>query len=199
MPGCLVQAENPREPGGRRTEDQIEETMMTQSSDDGGGHSTKGRGGHQMKERRTKLEILDHPLAAEIQPDLAKHRDSVVLTGYQKKTDSDMIRIYHGLDFKSYYEIPRDDIIHHWMSDPDDKNSPTMFSIKAESTPHLVIPSIPSAAAGYLRGGIVSSFLANAIQQAGVPEINSPGKPPCHVTTNDNPIYTQQNCQAPVG
>ncbi len=132
--------------------------------------------------------IPDHPLAAKIQPDLYKHQSSVILIGYQKVApDRDQIRIYLLPDLRSYFELPRSDILHHWASDPHDENSPTIFSIKATATPNLVIAAIPSAVAGFLDGEIVASLLANAILSSSGsssgPGSGPPPPPVCVVKT----------------
>jgi hypothetical protein len=140
-----------------RSWDKTREDMMADPTGAGGGPAKQAAEGPNP--------IPDHPLAARIQKNPGEHQTSIILTGYQRaSTQAGKIRIYLGTDFQSYYELPLGDILHHWMSDTDDPNSPTIFSIKAAATPDLVIPSLPSAAAQFLDGPIVSSILANAIE-----------------------------------
>ena len=153
-------------------------------------------GGPPKQELGDEGTIKDHPLVEKLQPDPDKHQPTVVLTGYQNVIPgSKTIRIYLGLDFQSYFEIPLDDIIYHWASDPNDVNSPTVFSIKDTSTPNLVIPSVPGKDAGFLRGHIVSAFLANSIQQSRTSGGGNDRPPRCQQGSNVVTDHTTGPCE----
>jgi len=128
---------------------------------------SKKDGGHAGQSKGHDGEIPDHPLVSALRPSPDQSPTRVVLTGYHGSSkDPSRIRLYLGLDFQSYYEFPRAEIVHHWPIDPDDENSPTRIVIEGTAQLDLVVGSVPGTTATFLQGEIVSAYLAEAIRSA---------------------------------
>ena len=128
--------------------------------------------------------ITPHPLVKKLQPELTSHKHLVTLTGYPgDSTVAGNFRLYLDRDFQSYYEIDRDDVVHHWPSVAGDDNAPLHVAIEADAKPHLVVNTrVSSAAAGFLKGELVSTFLTGAIESASAASSvgKTPPPPPPH-------------------
>jgi hypothetical protein len=112
-----------------------------------------------------------------------KPRPYVVLTGYfgqaPPKKDS-YVRLYTGLDFASYYELLKEDILHTEQTEPHNENSPRRAYVKAAAQVSFVQgspgnvrvttgpsgESVTSGEAKYLQGTITASQLAGAVRAA---------------------------------
>ncbi len=126
--------------------------------------------------------VFEHPLAAHLHEKPDQHKHLVTLTGYpgHSLNPKTHIRLYLHHDFQSYYEIKLTDIYHCWPSITKDSTEPVQVSIDAEAKPHLVVhTTLSSGAASFLRGHLVSSFLASAIESASTqPQLDLTGVPP---------------------
>jgi hypothetical protein len=104
-----------------------------------------------------------HPLVKELLGEADPPGDLVLLVGYfgpPKKPGYK--RLYLGLDFQAYFEIPEDGIV---RAVPVDSNpySPTHVIVKAATRLELVKVSSQVIEASYLQGGIASANLGGAI------------------------------------
>lgn len=72
------------------------------------------------------------------------------------------IRLYLGLDFQSYYEIPQSDIGPVAPVDRQDENSPTLLHVKASAVVDFVQVSKQTGPASYLVGPIAGEHMAAA-------------------------------------
>jgi len=109
--------------------------------------------------------IPTHPLVTKLLGDTDPPRNLVVLVGYcgpSKKPDS--VRLYLGLDFRAYYEIPRGGIIPTEPIDSQDENSPTKVVVEATTRLELVQVSRQSVEASFLQGGIASAYLGGTTE-----------------------------------
>jgi hypothetical protein len=130
-------------------------------------------------------DILEHPLASNLREDPAQHEHLVTLSGYPGHSSiAGHIRLYLHHDFQSYYEIATEDIRHTWPAITEETYEPVHVAIDAAAQPRLVVhTTISSTAASFLKGHLVSTFLATAIESASTPELldkTPPPPPPPH-------------------
>jgi hypothetical protein len=109
-----------------------------------------------------------------------KPRPYVVLTGYfgpAPKKDK-YVRLYTGLDFASYYELLKEDILHTEQTEPQNEDSPRRAYVKAAAQVSFVQgspgqvrvttgpsgESVTSGEAKYLQGAVAAGQLASAIR-----------------------------------
>ena len=122
------------------------------------------------KPASTGANLATHPL---VQQSLGTTHDSfttawVTLTGYiGPSPNEDHIRLYLGLDFQTYYEIPRGDIGNAEHVDRQDEKSPTHLRVKAEAQVELVQVRKMSGPASYVLGEIAGTHMGGAIQAQG--------------------------------
>jgi hypothetical protein len=115
------------------------------------------------KSERGGAEIPIHPLVTRLLGESGEPQDLVTLVGYigpSKKAGH--VRLYTGLDFQTYYEIPREGVALAEAVDREDENSPTRLMIQADATVDLVQTSKQSGPASYLAGAIAGTYLAGA-------------------------------------
>ncbi len=114
-----------------------------------------------------------NPLAKDLVDGNGNTRPHVVLTGYLwKSSDSDTtVRLYTSLEFHSYYEIQIGDILHTTRPDLQNEEVPAKVYVGAAATVHLVQRAAVAAEKGavggeaaYLKGGISSAHLADALR-----------------------------------
>ena len=98
-----------------------------------------------------------HPLVAKVVPDPDHPSDAVVIVGYlgsAGKGREQFRRIYIDSDFRTHYEINKDDIHHAQKADPAAEEQPTNIYIK--STAKLLL--VQTVEASFLTGQITSSY-----------------------------------------
>ena len=91
-------------------------------------------------------------------------RGAVSLVGYvgpSKKADH--VRLYTGLDFQSYYEVPRRRLSTRTQSTPKTRQRSTVM-IKPDAALDFVQVSKQSGTASFLAGGIAGAFLTSQAQ-----------------------------------
>jgi hypothetical protein len=112
--------------------------------------------------------IDEHPLAKKLHATEGDHKRLVTLSGYPGRSGiPDHIRLYLHHDFQSYYEIKLADIHHSWPPIHTETTDPIHVAIDAEAKPHLVVhTTVSSTAASFLKGNLVSSYLASTIESA---------------------------------
>jgi hypothetical protein len=113
------------------------------------------------------VDTSTHPLVTAILGDSDPPADKVVLIGYfgpSKRPSS--VRLYLGLDFMSYYEIPLDEgtIIATEPVDRGDPNSVTRVIVKRDAQLDLVHVYRIREEAEFLQGNISGSLLPRAIE-----------------------------------
>jgi hypothetical protein len=100
-------------------------------------------------------------LVKKLMPPAGKPPNLVPLTGYigpSQKADS--VRLYSGLDFSSYYEIPKSAIAHTEQTDAEDESSPTTIYIDSGAQLDVVQTTTQSVGASFLGGSITNANLA---------------------------------------
>jgi hypothetical protein len=115
------------------------------------------------------VKLNTHPLVSKLLPPGGSPPTLAQLTGYigpSQKPDS--VRLYTGLDFNSYYEIPKSAIVHTEQTDAEDENSPTGVYVKADAAIDVVQTTTQSVEASFLQGAITSANLANAAASTAV-------------------------------
>jgi hypothetical protein len=132
------------------------------------------------------VSITTHPLVTAVLGSSEPPPDKIVLYGYfGPSKQEDHWRLYLGLDFKSYCEIPEADILANDPVVPDDENSPSRVIINANAQVQLV-HVIGAGGADFLAGGITASLLTKAAASApfkealGLTGVLGSGRPSCH-------------------
>jgi hypothetical protein len=128
----------------------------------------------------SSVDTSTHPLVTAVLGDSDPPADKVVLIGYfgpSKRPNS--VRLYLGLDFMSYYEIPLDgvSIIATEPVDPSDPHSATRVIVKGDAQLELVYISGIRGEAEFLQGNITGSLLARAIGSEPLEEMRVVRKP----------------------
>ena len=109
---------------------------------------------------RAGADLKTHPLVEKLLQSGGEPRALVSLIGYVGPSKKEgHVRLYSGLDFQSYYEIPREHVVLAEAIDADDDNSPTQLLLKAEATVDLVQTSTQTGPASYLAGSIAGAYL----------------------------------------
>jgi hypothetical protein len=124
---------------------------------DSGSPKTGGGGAH----------LNVHPLVKKLMGDDGEPTNAVSLVGYvgpSKKAEH--IRLYTGLDFQSYYEVPRASVLDAQAVDAEDENSASTVMIHPDATLELVQTTKQSGTASFLAGGIAGAFLTSQGQAA---------------------------------
>jgi hypothetical protein len=130
------------------------------------------------KPGRGGAEIPMSPLVTRLLGESGEPQDLVTMVGYIGPSKKEAhVRLYTGLDFQTYYEVPREKVALAEPVDREDDNSPTRIMIRADATVELVQISKQTGPASYLAGGIAGTYLAGAAaSQAIFPP------PPTHYT-----------------
>jgi hypothetical protein len=104
--------------------------------------------------------LKTHPLVDKLTQGGTEPRAVVALVGYigPSKTDGN-VRLYTGLDFQTYFEVPRASVLSAEAIDAEDENSPTQVMVPADTTIELVQTTKQTGAASYLAGSIASGYL----------------------------------------
>ena len=103
-----------------------------------------GRGG---------AEIPIHPLVTKLLGESGEPQNLVTMVGYIGPSKKEAhVRLYTGLDFQTYYEVPRESVALAEAVDREDENSPTRVMIPADATVELVQTSKQTGPASYLAG-----------------------------------------------
>ncbi len=113
------------------------------------------------------VNLKTHPLVSKLTPPGGASPSLAQVTGYigpSQKPES--VRLYTGLDFGSYYEIPKSAIVHTEQTDAEDENSPTTVYVKADASIDVVQTTTQSVEASFLQGAITSAHLATAAATA---------------------------------
>ena len=115
------------------------------------------------KSGRGGAEIPFSPVVTKLLGESGEPQDLVTLVGYIGPSKKEgHVRLYTGLDFQTYYEIPREGVVLAEAVDRDDENSPTQLTIQANATVDLVQTSKQTGPASYLAGSIAGTYLAGA-------------------------------------
>ena len=148
------------------------------------------------------VNLKTHPLVSKLTPPGGAPPTLAQVTGYigpSQKPDS--VRVYTGLDFGSYYEIPKSAIVHTEQTDAADENSPTAVYVKADASIDVVQTTKQSVEASYLQGAITNANLATAAASAAggpiiqptptaIPTFICTSPPQCHHTL-PRPVCTE--------
>jgi hypothetical protein len=120
-------------------------------------------GSNPAKSGRGGADIPFHPLVTKLLGAAGEPQDFVTLVGYIGPSKKEgHVRLYTGLDFQTYYEVPREGIASTEAVDRADDNSPTRLMIHADATIEVVQTSKQSGPASYLAGSIAGTYLAGA-------------------------------------
>ena len=114
---------------------------------------------------RTGADLKTHPLVERLLQGGGEPRALVTLVGYVGPSKKEAhVRLYSGLDFHSYYEIPREQVVLAEPVDDGDENSPTQLMLEAEATVELVQTQTQTRTgpASYLVGAIAGAYLGEA-------------------------------------
>jgi hypothetical protein len=115
------------------------------------------------KPGRGGAEIPMSPLVTRLLGESGEPQDLVTMVGYIGPSKKEAhVRLYTGLDFQTYYEVPREKVALAEAVDREDENSPTRVMIRADATVELVQISKQTGPASYLAGGIAGTYLAGA-------------------------------------
>jgi hypothetical protein len=110
---------------------------------------------------RGGMDIKYHRLVDRLLQDAGELKSLVILVGYIGPSKKEAhVRLYTGLDFQTYCEIPRGAVVAADAVDPEDENCPTQLAVTAETTIHLVQTSEQTGPASYLAGSIAAAYLA---------------------------------------
>jgi hypothetical protein len=106
-----------------------------------------------------------HPLVKKLLGDAKGPQPDplVTLVGYiGPSSKADSVRVYTGLDFQAYYEVPRAAVAATEAVDRQDENSPTRVLVKADTPVDVVQVSKQAGPASYFAGSIAGGYLADA-------------------------------------
>jgi hypothetical protein len=108
-------------------------------------------------------QLKTHPLVEKLTQSGTEPTAVVALVGYigPSKTDGN-VRLYTGLDFQTYYEVPRASVLSEEAIDAEDDNSPTQVMLPADTKIDLVQTTKQTGAASYLAGSIAAGYLRAA-------------------------------------
>jgi len=103
-----------------------------------------------------KVDLSPHPVVQKLMDPSGRLPEVVTLVGYLGPSDrEDFIRLYRDLDFKSYFEIPKEGaILYRMPSDPSDEASPTKIVVRATARIEYVRVFEHAAEASFLQGRI---------------------------------------------
>ena len=146
-----------------------------------------------------KPNLSTHPLVTKLQGDAETPPSLVALIGYfgpSKKADS--IRLYSGLDFQSYFEIPKAAIVATTPTDAKDDQSPTLVHVKT-GTPVAAVQTSTQPVETYLQGGITGQYLGSAGPAAQAVLQPTPTAVPTNLRCGPTPatVCTQGGCIQP--
>jgi hypothetical protein len=80
------------------------------------------------------VDLTPHPLVARLLADPASPPDTVVLNGYLGASQNEkFVRLYLGLDFRAFIDIPRMDIVYAEPSDPSNLAKPSKVVVHANT------------------------------------------------------------------
>jgi|GEM_PF-5100996 len=115
----------------------------------------------------TKRPIKSHPLVTNLCPDPEDQPDLVWLHGYIGPAQKQgYVRVYHGLDFFSYTEVPEDAICRVEPTDPKNENRPADVVISAHTEVKRVQRTVQTGESDFLTGG-ASTQLTGAARTKG--------------------------------
>lgn len=115
------------------------------------------------KAGRGGAEIPISPLVTRLLGESGEPQELVTMVGYIGPSKKEAhVRLYTGLDFQTYYEVPREKVVLAEAVDREDENSPTRLMIQADATVELVQTTKQTGPASYLAGGIAGTYLAGA-------------------------------------
>jgi hypothetical protein len=162
-------------------------------------------------------DLSTHPLVERSHEGPSTPRGVVRLTGYFGPSSKlGMIRLYQGLDFQSYFEIPKDEIVATAPARAEDDQGPTVAYVRMGTLVEAVHSSTRPVES-YLRGGITSQHLKAAQRRvdvaakgevAGPTVVCAPFQPiePGHVLAREEPLgmgfdftYPARTCPPCVG
>jgi hypothetical protein len=107
-------------------------------------------------------DLSTHPLVAKMQGAGDLPKGLVALTGFLGPSQhAELIRLYQGLDFQSFFEIPRDAIIATSPADAANELCPTVVYVKVGSSVTAVQTSTQTVES-FLQGGITGDYLPGA-------------------------------------
>ena len=110
-----------------------------------------------------KVKLTSHPLVARLHPEPDSPQDHVALVGYFGPSKKDAcMRLYTDLNFRSYYDIPIDGIVHTQPTDAKDENGPTTVLVMASTKLDVIEATHQCVEASYLQGAIAGNYLAGA-------------------------------------
>jgi hypothetical protein len=106
------------------------------------------------------VDLTPHPRSP--MPDSDDAADGVTqLVGYVGESrDPDQVRIYADLDFNTYYEVARSDVIRTKPVDESYDESPTVVLVRSSADVALVSVSRIKGSASYLSGGLRNRYRA---------------------------------------
>ena len=141
---------------------------------------------HPAQPGRGGAEMPIHPLVTKILGEAGEPQNLVAMVGYIGPSKKEgHVRLYTGLDFQTYYEIPRERVVLAEAVDREDENSPTRVMIGADATVELVQTSRQTGPASYLAGARVSAPLRRMAAVAArvdagdlAPRMEVPPRPP---------------------
>jgi hypothetical protein len=126
-----------------------------------------GEFGSDMAEDRSKKDPLaEHPLVKKLIKDPSHPTDTVVLVGYPGRSTSDnVIRLYDGLDFKSYKEIDKKDILHadHIPKEVMAEGGTIVWVSKDSQVTYTRVDT-SKIAARFLEGEITRTYMAREVE-----------------------------------
>jgi hypothetical protein len=144
-----------------------------------------------------EVDLTPHPLVAKLIANAANPPpDTVTLEGYLGPSSRDgFVRVYLDLTFKSYFEIPKNGILHADKADPSNESKPTTIVIDLATKLDLV----HSLEASYLKGNIAGSLRTKNMLNPCIDVLSTIAiavtKLPCKFSAPDICISVNEICQ----
>jgi hypothetical protein len=131
------------------------------------------------------VDVPDHPLVAILRPEPTQSPERVLLTGFPGPATVDSrIRLYIDRGMNSYFEFSRDAVLSAFIASADDVIAPWHIVVSTITRLELVPGSVPSTAAGFLQGNIVSRQFGKAVDFALSFNPNNTVPPTCAAGSN---------------
>ncbi len=111
------------------------------------------------------LELTTNPVLAKIAPQPDDQRQFIILIGYvlvneSRRGEHPTVRVYPGLDLRTYLEVQRGDVVWAEKAIPGQESSPTKLVINAAAK--VIRATTKRVETGFLGGIIAASFLPTA-------------------------------------
>lgn len=123
----------------------------------------KGRATPAGRSVTRKVDLKEHPLVTQVNPEDNSPSNPVVLIGFigpSKKTGQ--VRLYMSLSFDSYVDLPSAGIVATQPVDSQDENSPTRVWVRSDTKIDIVRSVAHTVEASFVRGWIARTHLPHS-------------------------------------